>query len=153
MAFRRIAILTCAVALALVSRVSGFSLGSQLALRSASSGLACKSQTAVSTCPISMSYHSATNRRYQGTALHLFGFGKKEEPPQSSQPAKAAGPCGICRDVGAIDCPNCNGTGKDKKGGNVFERWKCMECQGFGQVVCRACSSSAGLTPEQTGER
>ncbi|KAL0326366.1 UNVERIFIED_CONTAM: hypothetical protein Sradi_5205900 [Sesamum radiatum] len=44
------------------------------------------------------------------------------------------------------------GTGKNKKNGNIFERWKCFECQGFGLKSCPVCGKG-GLTPEQRGER
>mmetsp|Transcript_56324 Transcript_56324/g.115192 ORF Transcript_56324/g.115192 Transcript_56324/m.115192 type:complete len:156 (+) Transcript_56324:1-468(+) len=97
----------------------------------------------------------ATNGvRRAGTAMSLFGFGKKEEDSTPAPPPAAkGGNCVKCKNVGAIDCPVCKGTGTDKKGGNVFERWKCMQCQGFGSIPCPACSASSGLTPEQTGER
>ncbi|KAG0493188.1 hypothetical protein HPP92_004182 [Vanilla planifolia] len=49
-------------------------------------------------------------------------------------------------------CPGCKGTGKNKKNGNIFERWKCFDCQGFGMKSCPKCGSG-GLTPEQRGER
>ncbi|KAF3337311.1 protein SSUH2 [Carex littledalei] len=35
----------------------------------------------------------------------------------------AAG-CKTCRGKGAIECPGCKGTGRNKKNGNMFERWK-----------------------------
>ncbi|XP_058090193.1 uncharacterized protein LOC131236777 isoform X2 [Magnolia sinica] len=44
------------------------------------------------------------------------------------------------------------GTGKNKKNGNIFERWKCYDCQGFGLKSCPVCGKG-GLTPEQRGER
>lgn len=44
------------------------------------------------------------------------------------------------------------GTGKNKKNGNIFERWKCFDCQGFGLKSCPSCGKG-GLTPEQRGER
>eukprot|EP00850_Spirogloea_muscicola_P017743 SM000155S01672 [mRNA] locus=s155:310698:311333:- [translate_table: standard] len=44
------------------------------------------------------------------------------------------------------------GSGRNKKNGNMFERWKCYDCQGFGLVKCPGCGTS-GLTPEQRGER
>ncbi|KAL0351328.1 UNVERIFIED_CONTAM: hypothetical protein Scaly_1521500 [Sesamum calycinum] len=43
-----------------------------------------------------------------------------------------------------------SGTGKNKKNGNIFERWKCFECQGFGLKSCPVCGKG-GLTPEQRG--
>ncbi|XP_029127075.1 uncharacterized protein LOC114915900 isoform X2 [Cajanus cajan] len=45
-----------------------------------------------------------------------------------------------------------SGTGKNKKNGNMFERWKCFDCQGFGLKSCPSCGKG-GLTPEQRGER
>lgn len=60
--------------------------------------------------------------------------------------------CGKCSGKGAIECPGCKGTGKNKKNGNMFERWKCYECQGFGLLSCPNCGKG-GLTPEQRGER
>ncbi|KAM0940232.1 putative Heat shock protein DnaJ, cysteine-rich domain superfamily [Dioscorea sansibarensis] len=60
--------------------------------------------------------------------------------------------CRTCRGQGAIECPGCKGTGKNKKNGNIFERWKCFECQGFGMKSCPNCGKG-GLTPEQRGER
>ncbi|CAA3012317.1 Hypothetical predicted protein [Olea europaea subsp. europaea] len=32
--------------------------------------------------------------------------------------------CQTCRGEGAIECSGCKGTGKNKKNGNIFERWK-----------------------------
>ncbi|RCV15603.1 hypothetical protein SEVIR_3G071500v4 [Setaria viridis] len=63
----------------------------------------------------------------------------------------AAG-CKTCKGKGAVECPGCKGTGKNKKNGNIFERWKCFECQGFGLKSCPSCGKG-GLTPEQRGER
>ncbi|MED6167934.1 hypothetical protein PIB30_007247 [Stylosanthes scabra] len=60
--------------------------------------------------------------------------------------------CETCRGKGAIECPGCKGTGKNKKNGNIFERWKCFDCQGFGLKSCPNCGKG-GLTPEQRGER
>ncbi|XP_073128242.1 uncharacterized protein [Henckelia pumila] len=60
--------------------------------------------------------------------------------------------CQKCRGQGAIECPGCKGTGKNKKNGNIFERWKCFDCQGFGLKSCPVCGKG-GLTPEQRGER
>ncbi|DBA89663.1 TPA: hypothetical protein ACH3X2_004555 [Trebouxia sp. C0005] len=45
------------------------------------------------------------------------------------------------------------GTGRNKKNGNMFERWKCYDCQGFGQITCPLCGGGEGLTPEQRRER
>ncbi|ONK77398.1 uncharacterized protein A4U43_C02F6120 [Asparagus officinalis] len=60
--------------------------------------------------------------------------------------------CKTCRGQGAIECPGCKGTGKNRKNGNIFERWKCFDCQGFGMKSCPSCGKG-GLTPEQRGER
>ncbi|XWS15386.1 hypothetical protein CRYUN_Cryun35bG0092000 [Craigia yunnanensis] len=60
--------------------------------------------------------------------------------------------CKKCGGKGAIECPGCKGTGKNKKNGNIFERWKCFDCQGFGLKSCPNCGQG-GLTPEQRGER
>ncbi|GAV60316.1 hypothetical protein CFOL_v3_03847 [Cephalotus follicularis] len=60
--------------------------------------------------------------------------------------------CQNCGGKGAIECPGCKGTGKNKKNGNIFERWKCFDCQGFGLKSCPKCGKG-GLTPEQRGER
>ncbi|XP_020252120.1 uncharacterized protein LOC109829405 isoform X2 [Asparagus officinalis] len=48
--------------------------------------------------------------------------------------------------------PFKQGTGKNRKNGNIFERWKCFDCQGFGMKSCPSCGKG-GLTPEQRGER
>ncbi|XP_027355398.1 protein PHOTOSYSTEM I ASSEMBLY 2, chloroplastic isoform X1 [Abrus precatorius] len=60
--------------------------------------------------------------------------------------------CQTCGGKGAIECPGCKGSGKNKKNGNIFERWKCFDCQGFGLKSCPSCGKG-GLTPEQRGER
>ncbi|RWR92658.1 protein EMBRYO SAC DEVELOPMENT ARREST 3, chloroplastic isoform X2 [Cinnamomum micranthum f. kanehirae] len=60
--------------------------------------------------------------------------------------------CQTCGGQGAIECRGCKGTGKNKKNGNIFERWKCFDCQGFGLKSCPSCGKG-GLTPEQRGER
>ncbi|TVU18412.1 hypothetical protein EJB05_34508 [Eragrostis curvula] len=60
--------------------------------------------------------------------------------------------CKTCKGKGAVECPGCKGTGKNKKNGNIFERWKCFDCQGFGLKSCPSCGKG-GLTPEQRGER
>lgn len=65
--------------------------------------------------------------------------------------AKGKG-CRKCQGKGAVECQGCKGSGKNKKNGNMFERWKCYDCQGFGMVGCPNCGSG-GLTPEQRGER
>ncbi|XP_029127074.1 protein PHOTOSYSTEM I ASSEMBLY 2, chloroplastic-like isoform X1 [Cajanus cajan] len=60
--------------------------------------------------------------------------------------------CKTCLGKGAVECRGCKGTGKNKKNGNMFERWKCFDCQGFGLKSCPSCGKG-GLTPEQRGER
>ncbi|KAI9383637.1 hypothetical protein POPTR_013G108100v4 [Populus trichocarpa] len=60
--------------------------------------------------------------------------------------------CKTCGGKGAMECAGCKGTGKNKKNGNIFERWKCFDCQGFGLKSCPSCGKG-GLTPEQRGER
>ncbi|KAK9840765.1 hypothetical protein WJX81_003199 [Elliptochloris bilobata] len=60
--------------------------------------------------------------------------------------------CSTCKNKGSVTCPGCKGTGRNKKNGNVFERYKCYDCQGFGLVKCPKCGKG-GLTPEQRGER
>uniref|UniRef100_A0ACD5W3Q6 Uncharacterized protein n=2 Tax=Avena sativa TaxID=4498 RepID=A0ACD5W3Q6_AVESA len=60
--------------------------------------------------------------------------------------------CKTCRGTGGVECEGCKGTGKNKKNGNIFERWKCYDCQGFGMRKCPVCGKK-GLTPEQAGER
>ncbi|KAK4413363.1 hypothetical protein Salat_2748900 [Sesamum alatum] len=65
--------------------------------------------------------------------------------------------CKTCKGQGAVECPGCKGTGKNKKNGNIFERWnlimnRCFDCQGFGLKSCPVCGKG-GLTPEQRGER
>ncbi|CAN6896587.1 unnamed protein product [Brassica oleracea var. botrytis] len=47
--------------------------------------------------------------------------------------------CDTCGAKGAIECPGCKGTGRNKKNGNIFERWKCFDCQGFGMKSCPKC--------------
>lgn len=90
------------------------------------------------------------------TALHRGGvqrvtvkaiFGKGSGKPQATGKA-----CGKCKGKGGVECQGCKGSGKNKKNGNMFERWKCYDCQGFGFVKCPNCGSR-GLTPEQRGER
>ncbi|KAJ4798401.1 hypothetical protein LUZ62_049647 [Rhynchospora pubera] len=62
--------------------------------------------------------------------------------------------CKTCGGKGAIECPGCKvrELGEIKKNGNIFERWKCFDCQGFGLKSCPSCGKK-GLTPEQRGER
>lgn len=63
-------------------------------------------------------------------------------------------PCAVCGGKGGVNCGPCKGTGIDKVNGNVFERWTCNKCKGFGFIPCKACNGkSIGLTPEQRGER
>ncbi|CAN1844492.1 hypothetical protein LINPERHAP1_LOCUS37473 [Linum perenne] len=66
------------------------------------------------------------------------------------------GKCRTCGGKSAIECPGCKGSGKNKKNGNMFERWnviRCFDCQGFGMKSCPSCGDGVGLTPEQRGER
>jgi len=60
--------------------------------------------------------------------------------------------CEKCKGSGYCNCTVCKGTGKDKKGGSILERWTCNACKGFGYVGCE-CINNAGLTPEQRGTR
>lgn len=60
--------------------------------------------------------------------------------------------CRNCKGVGNLPCKACKGTGRNRANGNMLERWKCYDCQGFGLVACPKCGK-AGLTPEQRGER
>ncbi|KAG6541840.1 hypothetical protein Mapa_016857 [Marchantia paleacea] len=77
----------------------------------------------------------------------FFGLGGSR-----SSSAKAGKGCLSCAGKGAVECQGCKGSGKNKKNGNMFERWKCYDCQGFGLVGCPKCGTG-GLTPEQRGER
>ncbi|XP_027149288.1 glutaredoxin domain-containing cysteine-rich protein CG12206 [Coffea eugenioides] len=85
---------------------------------------------------------------------------QRKQPRITSFAAKSGGfslnsilkKCERCGGQGAIECPGCKGTGKNKKNGNIFERWKCFDCQGFGLKSCPVCGKG-GLTPEQRGER
>lgn len=82
------------------------------------------------------------------TVKAFFGIGGA-----GSGKAQATGKgCSKCKGKGGVECQGCKGTGKNKKNGNMFERWKCYDCQGFGLVKCPSCGSR-GLTPEQRGER
>jgi DnaJ-class molecular chaperone len=56
--------------------------------------------------------------------------------------------CNVCFGKEVVDCVPCKGTGIDKINGNVFERWTCNKCKGFGLIPCK-CSVVRGLTPEQ----
>eukprot|EP00262_Sarcandra_glabra_P021360 TRINITY_DN898_c0_g1_i1.p1 TRINITY_DN898_c0_g1~~TRINITY_DN898_c0_g1_i1.p1 ORF type:complete len:118 (+),score=14.36 TRINITY_DN898_c0_g1_i1:81-434(+) len=94
------------------------------------------------------------------TSLHACNVGSTSAKAEKIFAAKfgnfslkpAAKGCQTCRGKGAIECPGCKGTGKNKKNGNIFERWKCFDCQGFGMKSCPNCGKG-GLTPEQRGER
>lgn len=86
----------------------------------------------------------------QGNPVRAFfgiggGSGKEKAPAAGKS-------CNKCKGKGGVECQGCKGTGKNKKNGNMFERWKCYDCQGFGLVKCPTCGSR-GLTPEQRGER
>ncbi|GAQ85985.1 hypothetical protein KFL_002640070 [Klebsormidium nitens] len=79
---------------------------------------------------------------------NLFGFGGKTSKGSGGRQG-----CAKCGYKGSVECPGCKGSGKNKKNGNMFERYKCFDCQGFGLISCPACSKGKGLTPEQRGER
>eukprot|EP00884_Botryococcus_braunii_P010921 jgi/Botrbrau1/19830/Bobra.0124s0070.1 len=57
-------------------------------------------------------------------------FGGKKTPQQGSIKT-----CSRCKGAGAIQCPGCKGSGRNRANGNMFERWKCYDCQGFGLVT------------------
>ncbi|BBN15088.1 hypothetical protein MPTK1_6g16920 [Marchantia polymorpha subsp. ruderalis] len=97
-------------------------------------------------CPSTDSANSAAPRSTVVVSA-FFGLGGSK-----SSSAKAGKGCFSCAGKGAIECQGCKGSGKNKKNGNMFERWKCYDCQGFGLVGCPKCGSG-GLTPEQRGER
>lgn len=98
-----------------------------------------------------------TQRSRESTRLHLFGFGGKKKDtgsqPAHSKEKKPDPKCKLCKGKGAVKCTagQCV-NGIDKKYGSVLERFTCKVCKGFGLVAC-SCTGSAGLTPEQTGER
>eukprot|EP00240_Pyramimonas_obovata_P007256 CAMPEP_0118958684 /NCGR_PEP_ID=MMETSP1169-20130426/62746_1 /TAXON_ID=36882 /ORGANISM="Pyramimonas obovata, Strain CCMP722" /LENGTH=160 /DNA_ID=CAMNT_0006906809 /DNA_START=464 /DNA_END=946 /DNA_ORIENTATION=- len=88
------------------------------------------------------------------TGFNIFGGGGR------SKGGGSGATCRRCKGAQYIDCPTCDGKGKFSgrgKGpsakGNIFERNKCFDCQGFSMVACPACSKGRGLTPEQRGER
>ncbi|KAL8160003.1 hypothetical protein V2J09_001540 [Rumex salicifolius] len=107
--------------------------------------------------PMITSSHPAFRRTVATTAADVKGCRK---PLTTTQAARNGGislrsilkKCGKCEGKGAIECPGCKGTGRNKKNGNIFERWKCFDCQGFGLKGCPECKKG-GLTPEQRGER
>ncbi|KMZ57676.1 hypothetical protein ZOSMA_83G00530 [Zostera marina] len=74
------------------------------------------------------------------------------KPGANTRQVMSMGSCKTCKGKGAVECLGCKGTGRNKKNGNIFERWKCFECQGFGMKSCPSCGKE-GLTPEQRGER
>ncbi|KAK1275781.1 hypothetical protein QJS04_geneDACA009995 [Acorus gramineus] len=106
----------------------------------------------------SINYRSPCFSSYQtfSTLIHGRASAKAVKKISSSRSSnfyvQAVGKCKKCNGQGAIECPGCKGTGKNKKNGNMFERWKCYECQGFGLKSCPTCGKG-GLTPEQRGER
>ncbi|KAL1831432.1 hypothetical protein DCAR_0101405 [Daucus carota subsp. sativus] len=102
------------------------------------------------------SKHHLLNIMTTSCGLDEQGAGRKRSVTVSA--AKSGGfasiskGCSTCKGKGGIECPGCKGTGRNKKNGNIFERWKCYECQGFGLKGCPSCGKG-GLTPEQRGER
>eukprot|EP00270_Netrium_digitus_P020803 TRINITY_DN8655_c0_g1_i1.p1 TRINITY_DN8655_c0_g1~~TRINITY_DN8655_c0_g1_i1.p1 ORF type:complete len:149 (-),score=16.79 TRINITY_DN8655_c0_g1_i1:231-647(-) len=97
-------------------------------------------------------YESSKNRTgLRHVAVRGFFGGRKSSEKAGDSGTKAKG-CARCSGTGAIDCPGCKGSGKNRKNGNVLERWKCFNCQGFGLVKCPKCGKQ-GLTPEQRGDR
>ncbi|PKI57504.1 uncharacterized protein LOC116204807 [Punica granatum] len=110
-------------------------------------------KTAVFVCP------NPQRRQLPPTACRA-GKELKQREVAAAAAAKSGGlslnsffkKCETCGGKRAIECPGCKGTGKNKKNGNIFERWKCFDCQGFGLKSCPVCGQG-GLTPEQRGER
>ncbi|KAF6981731.1 hypothetical protein CFC21_000190 [Triticum aestivum] len=99
-------------------------------------------------------------RASTATSRSCFSCQQRATPRTRMLPAMAsksgaklvASGCKTCRGKGAVECEGCKGTGRNKKNGNIFERWKCFDCQGFGMRKCPTCGKG-GLTPEQRGER
>eukprot|EP01040_Poterioochromonas_malhamensis_P003136 gene3136-3338_t len=60
--------------------------------------------------------------------------------------------CTICGGSKIQKCPICQGSGRDMKNGDPFQRMMCNRCKGLGAVPCQ-CSTSKGLSPEQRDER
>jgi hypothetical protein len=95
--------------------------------------------------------HDAMTKRHtragqRGLVLNrLWALGK-------ATPATGRPGCPKCKGSGGVDCMNCGGKGVDKIKGDMFQRFMCKTCYGFGKVSC-TCTGSRGLTPEQTGER
>ncbi|KAH7860418.1 hypothetical protein Vadar_013189 [Vaccinium darrowii] len=112
---------------------------------------------AVDNSPFNL-YHVACNTSGENQQQR---YGRKKTPLFRPFAAKSGGfsldsiikKCQTCGGQGAVDCAGCKGTGKNKKNGNIFERWKCYDCQGFGLRSCPTCGKGRGLTPEQRGER
>ena len=48
--------------------------------------------------------------------------------------------CPECRGYRYIDCPVCNGTGKDPRGD-----YDCTYCDGNGKKVCNVCDGTGSL--------
>ena len=42
--------------------------------------------------------------------------------------------CKVCGNRGGVTCAGCSGSGRDKKNGNPFERYKCYACQGLWMI-------------------
>ncbi|CAA6662112.1 unnamed protein product [Spirodela intermedia] len=89
-------------------------------------------------------------RRRQTANVNAAAFARR---PGSGNLRTVAKGCRTCTGKGSVECPGCKGTGRNKKNGNIFERWKCFDCQGFGLISCPTCGKGKGLTPEQRGER
>ncbi|KQK08118.1 protein PHOTOSYSTEM I ASSEMBLY 2, chloroplastic [Brachypodium distachyon] len=104
---------------------------------------------------VSLTTSTAVNRRfswrYQSTPTPKVRMMQPVMASKSGAKLVSAG-CKTCRGKGAVECEGCKGTGRNKKNGNIFERWKCFDCQGFGMRKCPSCGKG-GLTPEQRGER
>lgn len=66
--------------------------------------------------------------RESTTSLNLFGFGEKKEPAPATPPPKA-GPCSTCKNLGAVDCGVCKGTGKDKATGKTSKAGHVSVCE------------------------
>jgi len=98
--------------------------------------------------------HGKTSPR-PTSEVYFFGSGEstqKKGSGSSDGDMKGKKGCKICMGEGFTNCAVCKGTGIDKKGGSILERWTCKTCKGFGYINCSNCNP-VGLTPEQRGER